>query len=346
MSLRGGHLLFPTKQSPNCKEIASGKKQKRPRNDIYLIMIVLVLLLFLLTSCNAPTQPVVEPASTFMNPTFTQTLTPTLEPTFTSIPPSSTSTPIPCNPLTTDYCITDFNFLFQRPILPPDNDSIDMSYAFASTQNGKRDPHHGVEFQNEFGTPIYAAGDGEVVFADTDKEVKFSQWTNFYGNLVLIKHDNDFYTLYAHLSAILVEVGDTVKTGDLIGQVGQTGGATGSHLHFEVRQGSDMYDRFTTQNPELFFIPKDGTGVLSITLNTPYDRNYEYPLVITRFSDGYVMYVLSYTRGFEYTNEDVGLNNLPQGDYRIAFNDRNGLNERVVRIEDGKLTEVVFDGVE
>jgi len=344
MSLRGGHLLFPTKQSPNCKEIASGKKQERPRNDIYLIKIIYVLFLFLLTACNAPIQATpISSTSTLIIPTFTQTLTPTIERTFTSIPPSPTSTPIPCDPLTSDYCITEFNFLFQRPILPPDNDSIDMSYAYASTQNGRRDPHHGVEFQNEFGTPVYSAGDGEIVFADTDKVTLFSQWSNFYGNLIVIKHEDDFYTLYAHLSAILVKVGDIVNTGDLIGQVGQTGGATGSHLHFEVRYGGDVYDHFSTQNPELFFIPKDGTGALSITLNTPYDRNYEYPLVITRLADNFVYYINSYTKGFEMNPEDAVLNNLPQGNYRIAFNDQTGLNERFIKVEAGKLTEVVFE---
>jgi murein DD-endopeptidase MepM/ murein hydrolase activator NlpD len=286
-----------------------------------------------------PAQPVeteiiIQPTQTqtFVSATFTPTLLPTL-----------TSAPIPCNRKTSNYCVSKWNFLFQRPILPPDNDSIDMSYPYASTQNGRRDPHFGVEFQNKFGTPVYAAGDGEVAFADTDKEVKFSQWSDFYGNLVVIKHENDFYTLYAHLSAILVEVGDEVKIGDLIGQVGQTGGATGSHLHFEVRHGGDVYDHFSTQNPELFFIPKAGTGALSITLNTPYDRNYEYPLVITRLVDNFVYYINSYTKGFEMNPEDAVLNNLPQGQYKIAFNDRSGLNERIVIIEAGKLTEVVFE---
>lgn len=299
---------------------------------------------FLLSACNAPIQ--VTP--TLILPTATQTfitqqVTVTAEATVTLIPPSPTASPIPCDPLTTDYCITEHDFLFQRPILPPDNDSIDMSYPFASTQNGKRDPHHGVEFQNPFGTHVYSAGDGEVVYADTDKVTMFSQWTNFYGNLIVIKHENDFYTLYAHLSTILVKQGDIVHAGDLIGEVGQTGGATGSHLHFEVRQGSDMYDHFSAHNPELYLIPKDGTGALSITLNTPYNRNYEYPLVITRFSDGYVLYVSSYTKGFEYIAEDLVLNNLSAGQYRIAFNDRSGLNERFVVIEADKLTEVVFE---
>src|SRR5688572_4865342 len=134
----------------------------------------------LLVSCNAPIQsPSVESTSTIIIPTFTQTFIPTIDPTFTPVPPSQTPTPVPCDPLTSDSCITEFNFLFQRPIFPPDNDSIDMSYAYASTQRGRRDPHHGVEFQNPFGTPVYAAGDGVVVFADSDKITKFSPWTNF-----------------------------------------------------------------------------------------------------------------------------------------------------------------------
>lgn len=301
-------------------------------------------LVFLLSACNAPIQSTpVESTSTFIIPTFTQISTSTIEPTFTTIPSSPTSTPIPCDPLITDYCISNWNFLFQRPFLAPNNNSIDMSYPYASTQRGRREGHHGVEIQNPFGTSVYAAGDGTVVFAATDESIKFSPWNNFYGNMVLIKHANGFYTLYAHLSAILVNVGDVVNAGDLIGQVGQTGGATGSHLHVEVRQGGDGTDYLSTQNPELWFIPNDGTGALSITLNTPYDRNYEYPLVITRLSDGFVIYVSTYTKGFEINPEDAVLNNLSEGQYKIAFNDRSGLNERVVVIEAGKLTEVVFE---
>ncbi len=337
MSLRGGHKVTD-------EAIFLMRRLLRAKNKSALAT-TFILLLFLFTSCNVPTNSVATPTPTQTQIPLTQTFTPTIEPTYTSIPPSPTATPIPCDPLINDYCITDYNFLFQRPIHAPDNDSIDLSYAYASTQNHRRDPHYGVEFQNPFGTPVYAAGDGEVVFADNDKVTMFSQWTNFYGNLIVIKHENDFYTLYAHLSAILVKVGDVLSAGDLIGEVGQTGGATGSHLHFEVRQGCDMYDRFTSQNPELFLIPNDGTGALSITLNTPYDRNYEYPLVITRLADNFVYYVSSYTQGFEYNPEDAVLNNLPQGDYRIAFNDQSGLNERFVKIENGKLTIIIFNDV-
>lgn len=307
---------------------------------------LLLLLLIFLTSCNVPAQP--SATATLIPPTSiqsTETSTPTLAPTETPIPPSSTPSPIPCDPLTVDYCIVDWGFLFQRPILPPGNQLVDLTYLYATTQNGKRDAHHGVEFQNAFGTPVHAAGDGEVVFADSDKATKFSPWTNFYGNVVVIQHTDNFFTLYAHLSAILVEVGVRVNAGDEIGQVGATGGATGSHLHFEVRTGSDFTDYFSTQNPELWLIPQEGTGSLSITLKMDVERNYERPLVVTRLVDGddvFKYYVSSYAQGFEHNSEDAVLGSLPSGEYKIQFNDSSGLRERILQVETGRLTQVVF----
>lgn len=308
-----------------------------------------------IVSCNLPasegTQIVPEAPSAVSTSTFfTSTALPLTVSSETPNPPTSTSTttPIPCDPSTADYCIVDGTFIFQRPIQPPDNDRIDLTYAYASTQNGKRDPHHGVEFQNAFGTPVYAAGEGEVVFADADKTTKFSPWTNFYGNVVIIQHDNDMYTLYAHLSSILVRAGDKVVAGAEIGQVGATGGATGSHLHFEVRTGSDYTDYFSTQNPELWLIPPQGTGALSITLKTSYEQNYERPLVITRYANEsdepvYTYYISTYAKGFEFNFEDAVLSSLPPGKYKIAFSDVSGLKERFVFVEEGRLTEVVFD---
>ncbi len=219
---------------------------------------------------------------------------------------------------------------------------------YASTQNGKRDPHHGVEFQNEFGTPVHAAGDGVVVFADADKTTKFAPWTNFYGNVVIIQHANEMYTLYAHLSTILVQAGAEVKTGDVIGQVGATGGATGPHLHFEVRKGSDYTEYFSTENPELWLIPPNGMGALSVTLKTSYERHYEQSLVISKYAEDsdvilFSYYVTTYTKGFEQHPEDLVLNSLSPGRYKIAFSDASGLRERFVMVEEGRLTETVFE---
>jgi murein DD-endopeptidase MepM/ murein hydrolase activator NlpD len=88
--------------------------------------------------------------------------------------------------------------------------------------------HPGIDIAAPKGTPIYAADSGYVIFAGWDQE-RVS-----YGFMLLINHGNGYVTRYAHLSAFNVEVGDSVKKGQLIGRVGSTGNSTGPHLHFEI----------------------------------------------------------------------------------------------------------------
>ena len=90
--------------------------------------------------------------------------------------------------------------------------------------------HAGVDLAAPEGSPIYAAGDGQVVQAG---------WSGGYGNYTCLYHGQyqgkGLSTCYGHQSAILVHVGQAVHRGDLIGRVGTTGASTGDHLHFEVR---------------------------------------------------------------------------------------------------------------
>lgn len=88
--------------------------------------------------------------------------------------------------------------------------------------------HTGVDFGLPTGTPIKAAGNGVIEVAGR---------SGAYGNMVKIKHLNGYETLYAHMSQVAdgIEVGGKVKQGQVIGYVGQTGRATGPHLHYEVR---------------------------------------------------------------------------------------------------------------
>lgn len=86
--------------------------------------------------------------------------------------------------------------------------------------------HYGVDLAMPTGEPIYAAFDGIV---------RISRWNKSYGNLVVVRHFNGLETYYAHLSQRDVEVGDTVRAGQVIALCGNTGRSYGSHLHFEIR---------------------------------------------------------------------------------------------------------------
>jgi murein DD-endopeptidase MepM/ murein hydrolase activator NlpD len=90
--------------------------------------------------------------------------------------------------------------------------------------------HKGLDIATAYGTPILAADSGRVIVAGWPDNTG-------YGNRVVIDHGNGFVTLYAHLSKILVGIGQTVKRGDQIGLEGSTGRSTGPHLHFEIRRG-------------------------------------------------------------------------------------------------------------
>ena len=93
---------------------------------------------------------------------------------------------------------------------------------------GKLHPHNAVDIANDCGTEIRASAEGMV------NETSLGLWNGGYGNYILISHPNGTKTRYAHLSKILVSVGQYVKKGELIGRMGETGDATGCHVHFEI----------------------------------------------------------------------------------------------------------------
>lgn len=112
----------------------------------------------------------------------------------------------------------------------PANYQITSNYGYRH-----RRMHRGVDLGYPEGTPVSAAWDGIVRIS------KGTANTGGYGNLVVIRHDNGLETYYAHLSRRLVNPGQMVKAGDIIGLGGNTGRSYGSHLHFEVRYlGNDI----------------------------------------------------------------------------------------------------------
>lgn len=99
--------------------------------------------------------------------------------------------------------------------------------------------HDGIDIGGNTGDPIYASADGIIIYSDFN--------TGGYGNMVMIDHGlNDegikIVTLYAHGNKLLKNVGETVKKGDIIMEMGSTGNSTGPHVHFEVRENGTHVD--------------------------------------------------------------------------------------------------------
>ena len=97
--------------------------------------------------------------------------------------------------------------------------------------------HEGLDFVADVGTPIMAAGGGVVIFSGFHRE---------FGNLIEIDHGNGVITRYGHCSRLDVKEGEVVRRGQIIAAVGDTGHATGPHLHFEIRYNG------AAQNPSRF----------------------------------------------------------------------------------------------
>jgi murein DD-endopeptidase MepM/ murein hydrolase activator NlpD len=108
-------------------------------------------------------------------------------------------------------------------------------YGRYGVRSGRR--HDGIDLSAPEGTTIGAAGPGTVIYAGEQAG---------YGAIVILRHEGGLVTLYAHCSTLLVEEGATVKAGQPVARVGQTGRSTGPHLHFEVREGT------RPRNPLLF----------------------------------------------------------------------------------------------
>lgn len=98
----------------------------------------------------------------------------------------------------------------------------------------RRHFHKGVDIAAPAGTPVRAALSGRVVYAGSDY--------SGYGNTVIIDHQNGFISLYSHLKKIGASLGKPVRQRDVIGTVGNTGRATGPHLHFEIRYHEKLMD--------------------------------------------------------------------------------------------------------
>ena len=108
----------------------------------------------------------------------------------------------------------------------------DIILAFGRIKSGFH--NDGINIKSQENTPVIASETGEIIY--TGNEIPG------YGNLILIKHKNNWTTAYAHLDKFFVYKGETVKTGDIIGSVGSTGNVVKNQLHFQVRKKSKPLD--------------------------------------------------------------------------------------------------------
>ena len=126
--------------------------------------------------------------------------------------------------------------IFSWPL--PVGGTITSQFGYrADPYSGETSYHSGTDISAPEGTPILAAADGTVTTANAT-----DPWGGSYGYHVILDHGGGVETLYAHCSAICVVPGQTVRQGEVIGYVGQTGRATGDHLHLEVRVNGERTD--------------------------------------------------------------------------------------------------------
>jgi murein DD-endopeptidase MepM/ murein hydrolase activator NlpD len=220
------------------------------------------------------------------------------------------------------------HFYFARPIPSGEVNWPHPLYRYGNTFFGEESVHTGVDLGAAMGTPVLAAGPGEVVWAGYGLYRGIPDVTDPYGLAIAIRHDFGYqgqalFTIYAHLQSVMVWMGQRVTTGEQIGSVGNTGHASGPHLHFEVRLGENRY--FASRNPELWMVPPEGWGVLAGSIDGTGGLPLpEQLLQIESVETGQRWEVYTYARETVHSDAAYGENfvisDLPAGTYRVQIN--------------------------
>ncbi len=265
-----------------------------------------------------PTQP--PPASPPPLPTHPITPSPAHPITPTLPPPTFTPPALP-------QTAPDEHYWLRRPVAEGGIVWTNKHYPYGSTRGGELRPHHGVEFDVPYNTEILATASGTIVVAGNDAATAYGAHTSFYGNLVVIQHDflyngQPVFTLYGHLNRPLVEVGQQVNAGDVIGLSGATGVADGPHMHFEVRLGQNSYEN--TYNPLLWLWPFPDRGTVVGRVTFPNGAlAYEAPVRVERI-DSPSRYAATTTYANETLNaddlwnENFAIDDVEAGYYRVT----------------------------
>jgi murein DD-endopeptidase MepM/ murein hydrolase activator NlpD len=261
--------------------------------------------------------------------------------------------PISRDPLGRDH------YYFARPV---DSNATNFGlFYYPYGSDGPEDAwrvHAGIDMPNPVGQTVRAAGSGIIAFAADGLRIEGAvfQNTSSYGNVVVIQHDFGFegrplFTLYAHLSAVLVTPGQYVNRGDPIGLVGDSGRVSGPHVHFEVRMCpttvcSDIPGYGDTYNPLLWMVPYVGTGVIAGRLVDSFgDLIEDADVTIRDFSRGTVEDATS-----TYIFQDTGVDVNPDPNWQenfVASDLPVGRYEVIAIVNGVRLSQVVdvFEGM-
>lgn len=248
------------------------------------------------------------------------------------------------------------HFYFARPVA-----ANTLNYELPSFRYGELNTassvggHTGVDFSVDVGTPVLAAASGEVMFSDYGLLHGYRRLDDPYGLAILIRHDFSFegaqlFTVYAHLSRVLVEYGQQVEAGEVIGQAGSSGMSTGPHLHFEVRLARSSI--YTTYNPELWLSPPQDSGLLVGRVLDNLGRPMPGRLVeVTQLDTGRRFDAYTYATEISinrdpYYGENFVLSDLPAGRYEIAISFLYAWRRVEVEINPGQVTFFTFQGID
>ena len=248
--------------------------------------------------------------------------------------------------------LTSDHFFFSRPLPSGEDTRLHPRFRYGNTHFGEEPTHAGVDIVAPRGTLVLAAGPGEVVWVGYGLYRGVQDETDPYGLAVAIEHDFGYqgqrlYSAYTHLQRTDVWHGQRVETGDVVGQVGSTGHASGPHLHFEVRLGENRY--FATRNPELWLVPLEGHGVLAGRLFDSWGRPLiEYPLQLRNLDTDQTFVAYSYNSETvnpdDVYQENIVVGDLPSGPYELRIDYVGHSFSAHIYLLPGQTTQVSFHG--
>lgn len=247
------------------------------------------------------------------------------------------------------------HFLLAQPILYENLfwTSADYRYGYYAKDQGTL--HRGLDLPAIEGTPILASGDGVVVFSGYGLVYGAGAKNDPYGIVVKIRHTlkhngNIVYSVYCHMEKTLVDVGDVVFTGQVIGTVGMTGMTSGPHLHYEVRILDEKGQHY--QNPELWLTPAVDHGVITGQIENRYGyllNGWNFilsSLETTRYwvVQTYNYEIVEYQETDSYFQENYALTDVPAGWYEFTMWYNGVFYKSTIEVLPGVVNYINFNG--